>query len=730
MCKRGLKVMWKVGKKGFFLGCFSIVFLFMSVHLSIAQTGAFHQPPAKLRLLYVVNQGSNTITAIDLLNLKTVREADVKGLQPADLAVTPDGQTLFVANRVTGNVSVIDATSFEVVARIQACKQCSALALAPGGKELWVVDSEGSKVAIVDLASKERGAPLPVVGTIATGETPGHVWFSPDGKRAYVSIQKAGTVEVYDTASRGRVATIPVGKNPNFLLTSPDGKQLWGVNAGGDDLFVIDAGTNHRIATIQVGARPQRLSFVDRRPKGLFVYVTVGGKDEVVTVDAKTLKLVERIPVGEAPRGIWTSQDQRFVYVSHEASNEVYLIETGTGLITSRIRVGKRPVAVLASIREPLECKGAAVCEAVPEEQVLEPTAAKLIYTANEESNTVTVIDGPNLRVITEIDVQGRSPRDLAAMGNGQVIFVANLLSGDVSIIDTTNFQVVARLPVCKRCQALHVAPDGRELWVADSESNKISIIDLVSLDPDVPFPVIDTISTGKAPGYIWFNKEGTRAYVTAQKDGTFEVYDRWTRKKLAAIPVGKNPTIMVTRPGGKEIWGVNAEGNDLFVIDVEANRLKTTVPVGGKPRSLHFVDKGPRGAFVYVTLGEKDEVAVVEAETRKVVGRIPVGRGPRGIWTSEDQKIAYIGHETSNDLYVIETGTDTVLATIPVGRKPVAVLAWTRETYGEMGCTFGEVCPLDFMQTRLRPEDVWIMVARVSSSWQNAGMRPLPTID
>jgi YVTN family beta-propeller protein len=66
---------------------------------------------------YVANQGSRTVSVIDLATLTKVADIDV-GVEPYGLALTPDGRRAYVANSASATVSVIDTASNAVIATI------------------------------------------------------------------------------------------------------------------------------------------------------------------------------------------------------------------------------------------------------------------------------------------------------------------------------------------------------------------------------------------------------------------------------------------------------------------------------------------------------------------------------------------------------------------------------------------------------------------------------------
>lgn len=73
---------------------------------------------------------------------------------------------------------------------------------------------------------------------------------------------------------------------------------------------------------------------------GARVYVANGLTSAVSVIDARTLRVVARIPVGRRPWGIALSADGRWLYTANGLSNDISIIDTRTHRV---IRVGQRP---------------------------------------------------------------------------------------------------------------------------------------------------------------------------------------------------------------------------------------------------------------------------------------------------------------------------------------------------------------------------------------------------
>ena len=139
----------------------------------------------------VANWGDKSVSLLDTGDLKERVRVPV-GIHPTDLAFGPDGR-LFVANAGSNGVSVIkDDHVVETIATSlhsgdPVGTTPNAVAIAPDGSRLYVANADNNDIAVVDIHDASR---LRVAGFIPTGWYPSALALTPDGKRLVVGIAK------------------------------------------------------------------------------------------------------------------------------------------------------------------------------------------------------------------------------------------------------------------------------------------------------------------------------------------------------------------------------------------------------------------------------------------------------------------------------------------------------------------------------------------------------------
>ena len=136
----------------------------------------------------------------------------------------------------------------------------------------------------------------------------------------------------------------------------------------------------------------------------------------------------------------------------------------------------------------------------------------------------------------------------------------------------------------------------------------------------------------------------------------------------------------------GVYVWSVNPDNDSVSVTDVGAdrNRKIAEIPVGKEPRCVALT---PDYRKAYITNAVSGNVYVVDAATYTLRKIIQVGTEPTGCALTLDGAKLYVANFSSNDVSVIDTSTDTVRTTIAnVGVKPrglaVAELGNQRKVY------------------------------------------------
>jgi YVTN family beta-propeller protein len=278
--------------------------------------------------VYVTMQGAEKkpghVSVIDATTDKIIGEPIPVGITPTDVAVSRDGDYVYVANSGAGSVSVISTLENETVGKpIPVGGVPRDLTITSDGR-LFVFNNQSHDVSVIDTGTNTTiGDPIPL------GAAPHAAAVSPDGSRLYVVRGKSGDLSVIDTATRKTTDTsVTLGYAPHALAPSPDGHRLYATNTD-NSLSVIDTTTGKEIG------HPDSLEEGDLiavSPNGRRAYVTNLFGQGVSVIDTKTNTAVGApVTVDGPPTDVAVSPDGRRVYVTlfeGESASEVAVFKT------------------------------------------------------------------------------------------------------------------------------------------------------------------------------------------------------------------------------------------------------------------------------------------------------------------------------------------------------------------------------------------------------------------
>jgi YVTN family beta-propeller protein len=197
---------------------------------------------------YVTDSSNNLVQVIDVdadAGHQLVASVPV-GDGPADIAT--DGSRMYVSNRRSNSVSVIDISLNQKIADI-------AVGAAPGGlavkgPRLYVANTNSDTVSVIDTAQ------LAVVATIGVGHGPGKIAANPSANTVYVTNRGSGTISVIDCGSNTVTASLDAGSFPWGIALTPDGSMVCVTNMSDSTLGWISAGGGSIYSSGDVGGAP------------------------------------------------------------------------------------------------------------------------------------------------------------------------------------------------------------------------------------------------------------------------------------------------------------------------------------------------------------------------------------------------------------------------------------------------------------------------------------------
>jgi YVTN family beta-propeller protein len=310
-------------------------------------------------------------------------------------------------------------------------------------------------------------------------------------------------------------------------------------------------------------------------------------------------------------------------------------------------------------------------------------THSDRVYSAEQYSNTVSVTDPADNKLLGSIHLGNATPSDLSPLYKGQLlvhglgfspdrrtIAVVSVGSNSVTFIDTATNSLKHTTYVGRSPHEAFFTPDGAEVWVTVRGENHVAVLDGATYQSKTQ------IILPNGPGMTIFSPDGKYGYVCSSftpETDVVSVADHQIVGKVAqASPFCPN---IAATPDGSQVWFTLKDVGKTQVFDGRPPfAVLKTLDTGHITNHVNIV-RNANGMFAYVTVGGRNEVQVYRTDDFSKVATIPVGRLPHGIWPSGDGTRVYVGLENEDRIAAIDTLTNKVIATSPIGQAPQAVV-------------------------------------------------------
>lgn len=185
------------------------------------------------------------------------------------------------------------------------------------------------------------------------------------------------------------------------------------------------------------------------------------------------------------------------------------------------------------------------------------------VYAAEQFSNTVSVTDPVDNRLIGVIRLGDPSPGNFSPLYRGQVLVhgmgfspdhrtlaVVSIGSNSVTFIDTATNVVKHVTYVGRSPHEAFFTPDGKEVWVTVRGENYVAVLDATTFEEKT------RITTPAGPGMQIFSPDGKYGYICSSFNPETEVVSVANHRIVGKVAQESPfcPNIAAT-PDGKQVW-------------------------------------------------------------------------------------------------------------------------------------------------------------------------------
>ena len=347
----------------------------------------------------------------------------------ADLASYDPKTLVFVTNRDSSDVAVIDSKTDEIIGKISLGTFANShmAMLTNDGKKLLVSATGRDQFLVVDLATQK------IEKTIKTGQSPEHFDITMDDQLAYVGNMEDSTVSVIDLREGKEVKRMAGFFEPHGFSVLPGDSKVYVSNFGAHEVRAIDIPSQQIAKRLGIGdvhraaiRNPERymselkgIANPTMTIDGRFIYAADGDSGEVGIIDTTKDRVVKTLKVGEAPWRAYASPDGLFMLVLNNGDETISVINTKKQAVVTTLKGGPGMTGVNFA------------------------QGGKKAYIISGGDSAVYVYDMNSFKMVNRLKIGKNLALETAATtADGTKIYLASSTDDSVYIIDSASDQV------------------------------------------------------------------------------------------------------------------------------------------------------------------------------------------------------------------------------------------------------------------------------------------------
>jgi YVTN family beta-propeller protein len=300
---------------------------------------------------------------------------------------------IYQTNAAGDEAHIIDAATNKVVLRIPNLEAAHGIAGSPDGRRAYFTVESDNTVKAADTKTGK------ILWSVKLSGHPNNIAVSKDGKYVFAGIAVApGAVDVIDTTTQKNIKSIAVDGAVHNVYVTPDGRYAISGAVGNGVLTVIDAQKLEKAWELKMSAGLRPMA-IEAGPDGSTsrIFVQLSNYHGFAIVDFKQRKEVARVDLPKEPvngtahsgtpnHGIGVSPDGKWLVSNSHILEGVYIYSLPDLRFQGFVRTGH-----------------------VPDWLTFTPDS-KMVYVANAGANTVSAVDLTTRKEVAVIPV-GEVPK-------------------------------------------------------------------------------------------------------------------------------------------------------------------------------------------------------------------------------------------------------------------------------------------------------------------------------
>jgi DNA-binding beta-propeller fold protein YncE len=235
---------------------------------------------------------------------------------------------VYVPHTRSGDVWVIDPTTFAVVGKYPAGVEVQHVVPSHDMRTLYATDDLGNTVTPFDPKTGKPGPRIPVID-------PYNMYYSPDGSSAIVVAEARKRLVWYDPKTwkiQGETLT-PNCSGIDHADYTPNGRIGVFTCEFDGRVAVVDLATHKLLRTIDMPHRNHHMGPQDIKlaPDGSKFFIADSDQNGLWVLDGAATKVIKEIPTGRGAHGLYLDREAKRLFVSNRHEGSVSVLDAYTG---------------------------------------------------------------------------------------------------------------------------------------------------------------------------------------------------------------------------------------------------------------------------------------------------------------------------------------------------------------------------------------------------------------
>jgi YVTN family beta-propeller protein len=279
-------------------------------------------------------------------------------------------------------------------------------------------------------------------------------------------------------------------------------------------------------------------------------------------IDPKEMKVLAKVPTGDAPHEVVLSADGRTAFVANYGAQT-----PGSSLSVIDLEARKELRRVdLSPLARP---------------HGLVETGGKIYFTS-ETNRLIGRYDPATNRVDWLMGTGQNATHMIVITPDQKRIYTTNIASDSVTAFEFQNIPPassrITHIAVGKQPEAIDISPDGSQVWVGLNAEGAVEVIDTATNK------TTEKIKLGERPYRVKFSPDGRQVFATVPGTKEIIVIDSATKKETRRIKLESVPLGIVFSKDGKTAFVSAVEPDFVLKIDLEKNETVGKVASGQAP--------------------------------------------------------------------------------------------------------------------------------------------------